>query len=239
MFYFRRMRHYIILSSFIFCFISCKKNINESTTDPQTNLGNITDSCSYTIDGMQFICDGPSTDGRGNAGANLDTTNNRWKWDTDSIQYRVMYGLERISNTPAPNDGRLIIYFVKKYGKNQLVNPIGGIMAPVTDTPLYLKGLQNYAIDFNRFNSQDGIALQVTNRTGTSSEILFTYIDASPFSSTTLNNDCQQNSQFEIIKVYTSPSGGRIIEAKFTANLFDKYERLKRLENGYLRINVE
>ena len=234
------MRYYIILSSFIFCLISCKKEEGApNTTDPQTNLSKIADSCSYTIDGMQFICDKPSTDGRGNAGANLDTTNNSWKWDSDSIQYRVMYGLDKISNTPAPNDGRLIIYFVKKYGKNQLINPIGGIMAPVTDTPLYLKGIQNYAIDYNRFNRQDGIALEVTNRTGTSSEILLTYINASPFSSTTLKNDCQENSQFEIINVNKLPNGGRIIEAKFTANLFDKYERIKRLENGYLRINVE
>ena len=232
------MRYYIILSSFIFCLISCTKR-PPNTTDPQTKLSKITDSCSYTIDGVQFICDKPSTDGRGNAGANLDTTNKSWKWDTDSIQYRVMYGLDKISNTPAQNDGRLIIYFVKKYGKNQLINPIGGIMAPLTDTPLYLKGIQHYAIDYDRFNSQDGIALQVTNRTGTSSEILFTYIDASPFSSTTLNNDCQQNSQFEIINASKLPNGGRIIEAKFTANLFDKNERLKRLENGYLRINVK
>ena len=98
--------------------------------------------------------------------------------------------------------------------------------------------MHNYAIDFDGFNSQDGVVLQVTNRTGTSSQILFTYIDASPFSST-LNNDCQENSQFEILNVYTLLNGEHIIEAKFTANLFNKSEEVKRLENGYLRVHVE
>jgi hypothetical protein len=234
------MKYPILLISFVFCLISCnKKNVDltNNVPDPQTSISSISDSCCYTIDGMQFICDKPNSDGRGNAHASFDITINNW--DTDTLQYRTMFGFYKASNPSAQNDGGLIIHFVKKYPKNLLIKPILGIMAPVTDTPLYVKGIRNYAVDFDRFNSQNGIALEVINRTGTSSEILLTYIYVSPFSATKLNNDCQNNSQFEILNVYKGPDGRRIIEAKFTANLFDKYEKLKRLENGYMRFHIE
>jgi hypothetical protein len=234
------MKYSILLASFVFSLISCyKKNIDliENVSDPQTNLRIISDSCSYIIDGKQFICDKPFSDGRGNAHANFNSTTN--SWDTDTLQYRTMFGFSKTSYTSTQNDGRLIIHFVKKYHKNLLIKPLFGIMAPVTDTPLYIKGIRNYAVDFDRVNSQDGIVLEVTNRADTSSEILLTYIYASLFSATTLNNDSQRNSQFEITNVYKDSDGTRIIEAKFTANLFNKYEKLKRLENGYMRIHVE
>jgi hypothetical protein len=233
------MKYAILVASFIFCLISCTKKNDDLTNlpDPQPNISSIADSCSYTINGNQFICDKPNSDGRANAHANFNLTTN--SWDADTLQYRTMFGFYKMSNPAAQNDGSIIIHFIKKYPKNLLIKPILGIMAPVTDTPLYVKGFRNYAVDFDRFNSQNGIAMEVINRTGSSAEILMTYIYASPFSASTLNNDCQSNSQFEIINVYKGPDGRRIIEAKFTANLFDKYENLKRLENGYMRIHVE
>ena len=234
------MKYVLLLASFILCLISCNKtniDLKTSVQNPQISINPISDSCSYTINGMQFICDKPYGEGRVNAYANFDVTTNNW--DSDTLQYRTMFGFYKASNPSAENDGHVIIHFVKKYPKNQLIKPILGILAPVTDTPLYVKGTRNYAVDFDRFNSQNGIALEVVNRTGTSTETLLTFIYASRFAATTLNNDCQSNSQFEILNMYKDSDGRNIIEAKFTSNLFDKFENLKRLENGYMRIHVE
>jgi hypothetical protein len=232
------MKHSLILAVFIICAASCRKSssdLNPSPILPPVPVSIISDSCSYTINGKQFICNTLFSDGKGNAGANLDTAQN--KWNADSLQYRVTYGL--YNNIDSTNDGNVLIHFVKKYAKTQLVKPVLGIIVPETDSLLFLKGIQKYAVDYDRFNSMNGIAMQVHYKTDTTSEILLSYVYASAFLPTTINNDVQKDAQFEIITVTRLANGKHIIEAKFTANLFTKTEKLRRLENGYLRLHVD
>lgn len=216
--------------------VSCTKNTD--LKELQGNLIDETDSCSYTIDGKQFACDRMVSFERGNAGANLDSATRQWNSDTS--QYRNSFTLIKSEDENMNDNGYLKISFIKKYGKNQLTKtwPIG-ILGPATEMELYAKGEYSYAMDYNRSNSGNGVAIDVLNRNDSSVEHLLTYIYASAFSSTTIGPDSQKNSRFEILQMRSLADGTHLLEAKFTANVFNWDEKAKKLENGYLRIHVD
>jgi hypothetical protein len=227
---------------FTICFLSCKKeNYKSFSLNPvqQIDTAKLTDSCSFTIDGNVFILDQIIAGGKGNSGANLDTTTR--KFDSDTIQYQVSYKLVSSHPQTISNNNKLTVYFVKKICKNDLIRNVGfGIMGPVSDTTLYYpKGQHPYAVDFDRFNSQNGIVLNLSAPSINQTDALISYINQSAYWQSSLNNNCQADSKFEITYIYNLPNGAHLLEAKFTANLFDRNEKLKKLENGYLRIHVD
>lgn len=222
-----------------------QKRKNESSqqiVEPSVDVTKLTDSCSYTIDGVTYTCDRPYSNGRGSAGANLDTSNGGWKWDADTLLYSAFYQIGYSSIPNSTQGGNLKITLVKKFGKNQL-KPSAGIWVfrPVSDTLLYYpKGQRLYAVDYDRFNSQNGVVLQVMGNTGN----MRTYSYKPVSVSTAISNGSQKDSKFEITNVYWVPASDgwldrHILEAKFTATVFDNDERPHRLENGYLRLHVE
>ena len=222
----------LVITFIVASFVACRKEIKPEE-EPQANVINLNDSCSYTIDGKQFTCDNLVSFGRGNSGANLDIATG--EYDPDTSLYFTSYALMNKEG----GGGYLDISFIKKYGKNQLTKTwFGGILGPATDLELYKKGEHNYAVEYERSNSQNGIAFAVINTTNTSSERLITYINASAFWSTTIPSDCQNDSKFEIVKLFPLADGSHIMEAIFTATVFDAKEKAKKLENGYLRLNV-
>jgi hypothetical protein len=144
-------------------------------------------------------------------------------------------------------DGDLTITFAKKFAKSQLTRNVGGIKGPVSDTMLYYpKGEQQYAVDFDGFNRYNGVALDIPTDIGSVGgfrSILRTYSDE-VYIPTTINADSQKDSKFEITNVYFLPANGswlksHILEAKFNAIVFDRWENPHRLENGYVRIHIE
>ena len=224
--------------------LSCKKD--KTWTAEQTDLTKLSDSCSYTLDGVPFICNQLYSGGGGNAGANLDTSNGGWEWDADSLQYHVKFSINAVNLIGGGYPGDLTVRFVKKFAKSQLTRAItGSIFGPASDTLLYYpKGEQGYAVDYSRFNSQNGVVLEIaTESIGNVRQIISTYSSEMVHLPTTIANDSQKNSTFNITNIYFVPAYGgwldsHILEAKFEAVLFDGNENPHYLKNGYIRIHV-
>lgn len=211
-----------------------------------TKITTLSDSCSFTLDGVSYIHDEAYETVRRNAGANLDTMNGEWKWDSDTLQYGVSYS---IGSQPsgAGTVGGLTVSFVKKFAKSQLTRAIiSGIVGPVSDTLLYYpKGEQQYAVDYDRFNSQNGVALEIitTSNSGVK-DVLRTYSTEMVHLPARIKTNSEKDSKFEITNIHFFPAiesgpNSHVLEAKFSAVLFDKNEKSHRLENGYLRINID
>jgi hypothetical protein len=229
-------------------FLSCKKDNNEIIIQPQQeDLTKLPDSLSYTLDGVTYTCNVLTGQGGGNAGANLDTSNGGWKWDSDTVQYFRSYDYRGSQFFAGGNGGNLTIKFVKKFAKAQLTRTVApGIFGPVSDTLLYYqKGEYPFAVDFERFNNQNGIVLDLIGTVSGSNavQIMSTYCYKSAGSSTTITNDSQKDSKFEIINIAFVPAyqgwwNCHLIEAKFSANVFDSNERPHHVD-GYIRIHVD
>ncbi len=229
----------IVITAFIF---SCKKDnaspVVKSVITPAT-IAYVTDSCTYTIEGKRYTCDSYVSFGRGDAGAHLDSNHH---WHSDSTQYHTEFILIKKEDGNKTDDGYIDITFIKNYSKNQLTKtwPIN-IAGPESENELYKKGYYKYALDYKRFNTQSGIAIDVINRLDGSStaEHCITYIDAPAFSPTKIGANSQDNSKFEIVSFSALPDGSHLMEARFEANVFNPQELVKRLENGYIRIHVD
>jgi hypothetical protein len=226
---------------------SCKKDNTETKQTPLPTVGvaKLTDSVSYTLDGVTYTCNVLTTEGGGNAGANLDTANGGWQWDVDTVQYRrnYTYGVSPFMNG---NGGNMTIHFIRKFAKAQLTRTVApGILGPVSDTLLYNpKGNHSYAVDFERFNNQNGIVLDLGTRNDADRlEIMSTYSLQSPRWPTTITNDSQKDSKFEITNIYYIPAyqgwwNCHLLEAKFSCYVYDRNEK-PHLANGYIRIHVD
>ena len=243
-----KTRLFLAISVLLVGFTSCKKTdmIDLPSHVDVTKLTALSDSCSYTLDGISYIHYQAYEAGRRNAGANLDTMNGDWKWDSDTLQYVASYSIGS-PGVNAGSGGGLKVSFVKKFAKSQLTRIMfPGIVGPLSDTLLYYpKGEQKYAVDYDRFNSQNGVTLEIiTGNIGGVKSVLRTYSTEMVHFPTTINTDSQKNSKFEITNVHFFPANGgwldsHILEAKFSAVLFDKDEKPYRLENGYLRIHID
>jgi hypothetical protein len=230
-------------------FVSCKKDSIETTTQAPVQSSDVTkptDSVSYTLDGTTYTCNVITGEGGGIAGANLETANGGWKWDADTLQYRKDYTYGVSSSFTGGNGGRLTIHFAKKFAKAQLTRAVApGILGPVSDTLLYYpRGGYPYAVDFDRFNSQNGIVLKLvgTVNGGNGTQLLSTYSVQMVRLPTTITNDSQKDSKFEITNIsFVSAYQGwwncHLLEAKFSASVFDSSEKPHHVD-GYIRIHV-
>ena len=243
-----KTRFFLAASVLLIGFLSCKKTDMIQLPLPvpvvTVDLTKLTDSCSYTLDGIPYIVNQTYSTGGGNRGANLDTTNGVWKWDSDTLLYSRSYSM-RSTGVYGSVGGDLTVTFAKKFAKSQLTSNVSGIKAPVSDTLLYPKGEQKYAVDFDGFNRQNGVVLEIPTDIGSVGgvkAVLKTY-SSEVYIPTTINADSQKGSKFEITNVYFFPANGswldsHILEAKFSAILFDRWENPHRLENGYIRIHI-
>lgn len=231
--------------------LSCKKD-NTDTTSQTTgqqvgvNKQLTDDSCSYTLDGVTYTCNVLTGEEGGDAGANLDTLNGGWKWNADTMQYRKSYSYGVSQSFTGENGGRLTVLFAKKFAKAQLTRTVApGIFGPVSDTLLYPKGEYPYAVDFDRFNSQNGIVLELVGKVegGNGTQLMSTYCEQTVRLPTTITNDSQKDAKFEItnvafVPVYQGWRNCHLLEAKFSANVFDSCEKPHHVK-GYIRIHVD
>ena len=100
--------------------------------------------------------------------------------------------------------------------------------------------LHKFAVEFERFNNDEGVVLTMDKWTGSSFERLSTSSKTPVSWPTTIGPQSHNNSEFEIVKVQQVPYGyrGHIIEARFSANVFDRQEQAKRVE-GYVRFRID
>jgi hypothetical protein len=147
--------------------------------------------------------------------------------NADSVLYYRTYTIYKTG------DASISLSFVKKYAKAQLHSDASSFLSPSNPPDLFTTGQHPFAFDFNRENTQNGIAIQVGNGA------LYTTYSQLPLNvKTTLTAASQSNSKFEVTSLTKLANGAYILEAKFSATVFDMNENAKKLDNGYLKIHV-
>ncbi|RBQ10342.1 hypothetical protein [Pedobacter miscanthi] len=141
----------------------------------------------------------------------------------DSVLYTRKYG---ISN----NGQNVNVIFIKTYKKALMLQSL--VLRPKDIMDLFTVGTRNYALDYERDNIQNGIAINI-------SDGFKTYGSDSFRTPPQLNADAQKNSKFEITSLKKLKSGTYILEAKFNARVYNEKNESKNLENGYLRLVMD
>jgi hypothetical protein len=109
------------------------------------------------------------------------------------------------------------------------------LLVPKDLTDIFKVGTKNYALDFDRDNKQNGVALSIRHN-----NISYkTYGSDSFRTPPLLSPDAQKGSKFEVINLKELKSGAYILEAKFNARVFDEFKNSLQLENGYLRLRID
>lgn len=138
----------------------------------------------------------------------------------DSVLYSRNYGIY--------TDGKKVdVIFIKTYKKESMLQSL--ILRPKDIMDLFTIGARNYALDYDRDNIQNGVAISL-------SDGYKTYGSDDFRKSPQLSADAQKNSKFEITSLKKLKSGTYILEAKFNAMLYNEQNASKKLENGYLRL---
>lgn len=208
---------------------SCKKENPLSQTAAQPYPSN--DSASYIIDGKRYVCDEHAGRIWENLGVHMNMATGAH--DPDSVLYGYALELKKNWDSDPTDDGRLLVHFLRKMGKNEFTQVTGGgfyFMNAEQQNQLLARGRRPFAIDFRRGNNQDGVVLEING--------LISFINAPQQSPTTLGPDCQNGSRFEVVNVVPLSDGSRVIEAKFNCNLFDAGEQVHSLTDGFLRLHV-
>ncbi|RIJ37070.1 hypothetical protein [Pontibacter oryzae] len=222
-----------VLASAIF--VSCEKHeidAIQKPIDPQAGLASLKDSASYTINGKRYVCDDRHMSGRGNIAANRDSATGLFL-QSDTMLYYTACGFGKQQDADRSDDGRLTIYFIRKYAKNQLVTSasVPALLQPENLADHYKLGQYRYTFDFKQDNRQNGINLTVRKVNGNEAEDMSTQ----PFVKASHSQD---NSTFAITRFEPIGDGSYLLEAKFTANVFDANQTPTRVENGYMRFRV-
>ena len=230
------MKVFLIYFAFAFFLVtSCKKEREAVIVeDPQAHLLSLKDSVSFNLDGKKFERTYINTIEKSRNQITLDIASGRLS--ADSILYSSMFkfaGGER---------GQISFTFMKKFRKDQLITKTNFLLieGPESEMDLYKTGEHPYAIDFATFNTYNGISIELLSPMDDTAgyEILTSSIPFWKRLQTTITPASQNNSRFEIISLQKLSNGNHLLEAKFSANLFNEQEKQRRLENGYLRMQI-
>jgi len=216
-------------------FAACKKNtpLPDPIVEKPDPLELAGDSASYTIDGKLSIVNKVNSGGALNRQPNskVDSIVKDYHYYISGDKDSVFYG-RRYDIHDSEYDNTVSFFFLKKYHKNAMEG--NGILFPKNGIGLYSVGKYNYALDFGRDNSQNGVALEVRKL----KEYYQTYGSDSWREPQVLKPDAQSQSTFEITNLKKLKSGIYILEAKFSATIFDRNFKPKKIENGYLRLRL-
>lgn len=216
-------------------FAACKKNspLPDPIVEKPDPLEFAGDSASYMIDGKLSIVNKVNSGGGLNLQPNskVDSIVNGNHYYISGDKDSVLYG-RRYDIHDSEYDNTISFFFLKKYHKNAMEG--NGFLRPKNVIDLYSVGKYNYTLDFNRDNSQNGIALEV----GQQNSGYKTYGSDSFREPQVLKPDAQSQSTFEITNLKRLKSGGYILEAKFNAVIFDGDYKRRKIENGYVRLKL-
>lgn len=232
-----KFKNLLWLSLALAFFCACKKD-NPTIEPPieKTNLLSlISDSAAYIIDGKLITVNKVNSFGGFNLQPNskIDSIVNHSKYisgDKDSIMFGQRYDIHDLDYH---ND--ISVVFAKKFNKKNM-NSNNSIWSntPKNYLDMFYIGNYPYAVDLYNENTQDGVAIFVHNENQS-------YKTSGPDffgQATTIKKDVQKNSKFEVIKLTKLKTGSYMLEAKFSATIFDREEKPKKIENGYLRLKL-
>lgn len=230
--------HLIILSLFSIIVSSCKKDtrVNPYVPTLPVEIAAVRDSVTYTLDGKTFMANKPGKESyQGNYFANKKLVPNANGKDMD-IVYDKDSVLYFTSKNIYLDSLYFTISFVKKFASTPNAQGDPTLYIPYIDfmLPIINVGKHTYTEDFERNNSQNGIAIKISaNSTN------YTSYGPLPYTMTSsLKPGFQKDMTFEIISLVQATSGGYNLEARFSAYVYDRQENRKSLEKGYLRLHI-
>lgn len=229
-----KFKNLLGLSLALLCLFACKKNdsiLEHPAIEKVDALENAKDSISYTIDGTiyntaKFSSAYLTSNLQPNSKVDSIVKNIYYiSGDQDSVLYAKTFSIH--------NDKlKVNVTFIKKYSKNVMRKALLWIPNDLSD--LYKVGPRNYAIDFERNNSQNGIAISIADQ-----KSYKTFGSDTFRTPPLLSADTHKESYFEIISLKKLTSGIYILEAKFNTTVFDNENHSKKLNNGYLRLRLD
>ncbi|MFC4213288.1 hypothetical protein ACFOWA_18990 [Pedobacter lithocola] len=232
-----KFKNLLWLSLVVLFFYSCKKdNPNiDIPIDKADIVASLSDSAAYTIDGKLITVNKVNSFGGFNLQPNskIDSIVNYSKYisgDKDSFMFGQRYDIHDLDYH---ND--ISFVFAKKFNKKNM-NSNNSIWSntPKNYLEMFYTGNYPYAVDLYNENTQNGVAIFVRN----SSQYYKTSGPDFFGQATTIKKDAQKNSKFEVVKLTKLKTGSYMLEAKFSATIFDDKEKPKKIENGYLRLKL-
>lgn len=213
-------------------FAACKKDNptpSEIKPDPLLTLG---DSCSYQMDGKSYSFTNQNGFSIRNSQTNVKLDSvvmgaRYYSGDKDSVMFSRSYNFDA-----RDFNAGISISFAKKYNKKEMEQSKLALLIPKNGMDLFLPGNYKYPIDYERENTQSGIAIELHTNESFSS-----YSKGSIARPTVITSESQRQSKFEIIRCVKLTNGNYLLEAKFNTVVFDGEETVKKnIENGYLRL---
>lgn len=238
------MKKFTIMLSLLVILASCKKDpsqlVPELLPEPTPELLDASGPgrVSLIVNGTLFTNFNPEDKGmsfskkRGNSGANLKETTKESKWTvmsngkywaghSDSLQY-----FKSFETSLGSSGASIEIFFIKKYAKKDMLTSFD-FYYPKTDSDLYKITDPKFALDFQRENDQEGVAIEVYLPN------LGTLTSFSPImlgKKSSLTAESHRNSTFKIRRAERVKDSKIIeIELDFEGDLFDKNEQAVRV----------
>ncbi len=211
-----------------FClFAACKKDAKTNIIPIKVNHpALLTDSVSFSIAGKTYALNTVTGSAIGDGQANVKVDSSIYyahiSSDKDSVFFWRSYKIENDTSTAQ-------VSFFKKYSKTDL--SAGILNIPVSVTDLFLPGNYPFAVDYTRENAHNGVAIAV-NGIGQS------YSTKDVLTPVGIKQASENGSALTITSLTKMPNGLYLVEAKFNAILFDSNENPIKLEDGYLRLNL-
>jgi hypothetical protein len=215
-------------------FAACKKDAaTPQPFTPEQEEKAVTDSGSYTVNGKTYTLNSVGNFSVTNTDASLkidsvvDHVNYYISGNKDSVFFARTYGIANYKD-----EGYMEISFFKKYSKTETHKDGTGLLYKPNDpTDLFKVGKYNFQVDYTRANANNGVAVSIY-KNGRS------FITRSLAENTTINQESQNASHFEIISLKHLKYGAYLLEAKFNAVVFDGEEKPHQVTNGYIRMTI-
>ncbi|MCX2451424.1 hypothetical protein OQX61_09085 [Pedobacter sp. PLR] len=234
------MRKLTMVLSLLVIFASCKKESAELDTEvkpepkPEIEDASAWGRVSFMVDGKLFTNYNEAdksisySKGTGNSGANLKETTKDKKWTVmsngkywaghpDSLQYSKYF-----ETSMGQSGASIKVSFIKKYAKREMDSGIS-IYYAKSDFDLYKNTSPKFALDFERENDQEGVAIEISLP---NSVTLTSYSPIILGKKSSLTAESHSNSTFKILKAERIKGTKTIeLELSFEGDLFDKNEK--------------
>lgn len=213
-------------------FAACKKD--DSKIQPQKpNIEEaVSDSGSYTINGKTYTLSSSPDFSLTNTDASLKIDSvvdhvNYISGNKDSVFFARTYGIINYQD-----EGYMQVSFFKKYSKAEM-HKMGTSLFYLPNDPLDLfkVGKYDFQVDYTRANAHNGVAVSLS-KDGAS------FTNRTLSESTTIKQESQNASHFEITSLKHLKNDAYLLEAKFNTVIFDAEEKPHQVTNGYLRITI-
>lgn len=241
--------HSIVLIGFLF--ISCKKDTIELANKETADLEIEKDSISFKLNGREYNSNYVTGKTQGSKHINIKPygkkrPNQEAAYEGGNIWFYGITDSLMIEQTVSlGSEGHYFtVGFLKKYNLLEL-----------NETPSYFPrkgfsynlGKQNFATDFGRENTKDGVYLKIStgNLKALTSHVPRIWNvkvinhDNIQWGNNMPDNNIQADSKFVIVKLEKLREGNYLLEARFELNVYSEDSKMYRVTDGFIRFYSE